>query len=119
MSNQPKPTTGEWTRQWGDIMCNGKLVAAGLSVDQAKLIIAAHNAQLAAVCKVSQDSQKALWEATKQLAAERERPCSWCESERDEVLQQLAAEQEKVQVAGQGLKIAADTIKQLREQKVK
>ncbi len=38
----------------------------------ARAICDSHNAALGAVCKVSQDSQKALWEATKQLADERE-----------------------------------------------
>ncbi len=97
MSDQPKPTTGEWT-EW-----TGKRITNFLTQRSAKELAEEINATLAAerekcdwlwsvikqieggtdlisqiqqlrsqledACKVSQDSQRALWNATKQLAA--------------------------------------------------
>jgi hypothetical protein len=45
MSEQPQKW--EWKREWGDIICDGKLIAAGLEPTRADLIADAHNAALA------------------------------------------------------------------------
>ncbi len=52
----------------------------------------------------------------RQLATERERPCAWCESEREEVLHQLAAEREKVKVANAQCKTIAALMQDAEQQ---
>ncbi len=73
-----KPT-GEWTEEKVSALFQSDFVPHTGETGWQRIanainaVLDAERLKLAAACKVSQDSQKALWEATKQLAAEREK----------------------------------------------
>ncbi len=80
--------TGEWTARYVNEL---RSCQRG---DENQIVADAHNAALAA------EKQKHLpyiSDLERQLATERERPCAWCESEREEVLHQLSAHKQQAE----------------------
>ncbi len=79
-----------------NIMCDGKVIYEGVTSESQGIILCDHH--------------------NAALAAEREHPCAWCESERDEVLQQLAAEREAYALALQMKNIETTRANQAEQQ---